>query len=420
MQTEQPQTIRHTSKKSNKKIVFYLGATGIATALVAYIFATVHFKFLKIDPQTMGTIFYSWRAEGADDAAFKEKVQKFASEPQYAEEMSYLKKYLSDFYAEHMPRGAIQHHLSLAFPNMDILYHLRKAFVEEDANKGKVYSEEEKANMSDSERTRADAVAAYFKKSALPLFFESMTTGQIDTALKNAINQMGSKQKAVFIEGKAKLIDLLIKIWSDSAYKYSRDTGEAPEVLKKDLAALIETFGKGEQDEQLAKYIEKNSEHSKRFLKANNLRPEDSLQTKAEELSQGFLQSLRYGRLSSPYFSFAYSRMVYFILFLTLDLELEGYKAPEKGASLEERQKVFEERTTLVTNAVAYVFSKMLSEEVGVSEIERKYPNSAVRFLFTPRITTPSEETKRNADMIIKHISNREITVEDISEPTEE
>ncbi|KAI5189008.1 hypothetical protein NECID01_0363 [Nematocida sp. AWRm77] len=392
MQAEQAQTMRINSRKSNKKLYLYTGLGTFIALLVAYIAGTIKYKFLDVDPQVMGTKFYSWRVNGGDAAMFKEKIGKFPEGKLNVENTTFLKEYLSDKYSEHMPRD-IGNYMTLSFPNMDFVLFLRKHTVTNDKNYVKPKKALAEGEQAEEPTETEKKVEAYLKVNNTPMFLEKAEEKKIHSAIKKAhaeAESRGEAFKASMIAAIDFFTALATKSKSDNfLFKGTEVQAEGVEELKK----LLDSMNDGEQQERIAEFLTGSlSADHKKFLEKKGLTASKDI---TEDLSKAFFEELKYGTFS-PYFSFAYSRVAYMIYFITLDAEL-GTLPEGAEDDLKISQDFYRKRTLLIGELMSYAIAKNMSETLGEDVVKSK-GNFVYNLLFLPKLSSPNTE-KLDADL---------------------
>lgn len=405
MQT-QTQTV---APKLSKKIQYISIAVLAIAAIIGYIGCSVYFKFLSVDEETMGTLFYSWRVEGADDSALKEKADKIPNNPAMAQKIEIFKNNFSqDSYPIHLPRLAVNH-TTFAYPNMQLMYGLRKMIVEK---------QDELIDMKSNKSLYSE-----FSTKVTPTLFYSkkwMGSSAVEETIRKYHASLDGAHQEMFVSVMNKIISLYVNMVDDESYKFS---GKTPsEKAINDLASIIKEFestdifvetGVRKEGEfnTLTDYIEKN-EDVDIFLKTLNLKRESN--KIPETLSAEFFNSIKKGVLY-PYFSLGYSTMLNTFFYLCLDMEnLEYDKNPTVDVDssikeIAEEQKAGANRATAFGSAIALGVAKSMSPgtKIGEETVRNKL-NPIVFFLFTPKVATPSANTEENLKAIVGHLKEKQ------------
>ncbi|OAG29088.1 hypothetical protein NEDG_01227 [Nematocida displodere] len=374
MQTQQTTQIHRP--KGNKKAMFYLGASGLGLAVMAYVIATAYYKFYLVDKDTMGTFFYSWRIEGADDAMFKERIGKLPSGGGVtAETKEIFTTYFNDQYGEHMPRGT-KFYLTLGFPNQEVFLKLRKAFTEADTNKAVGL----KGNYE--EDTPEKEIMDYIKTSNSPLYMEPMTTKTVKEAITKAYKSMTTTEQKTFKTVAPLVIDFMNKVISVNAeYKFDGTT-PSPQAIE-DLTEILRAMDT--EKRQTSASVEGEASTTKlnddiKYMIKHMKKPKGN--DLPANLATNFFSEMIYGKNSTPS-AFGYSRLAYLVYYLTLDVDQETFS---RGESLATRQGEAEKRTTALSTAIAYGFAKLMSEDISAKVVSDNR-GVVVYSLFTPTIT---------------------------------
>ncbi|EIJ87388.1 hypothetical protein NEPAR06_0907 [Nematocida parisii] len=403
------QTQTQTARPKTLKKSIYSGLGGAAVvALVAYVACTIYFKFFAVDSASMGTLFYSWRTGGADDAALKEKMDKFNAIKGQEQMKKLLESYVNDSYPIHLPR-LMANHLTFAYPNMDLFLGLRKSFV--DAEKKIINEEEDAKNISK------------YNKLVTPVMFYSTkfweeTANHVEDTFNSYYNSLSSGvQKKILMDATVKMIDLVVDLFEDDGFKYTGITPskKAVSALSDLIYTVIESNHVG--DTGFAEHIEDNKD-AKRFLKKQGL---DGIKDKKEfsnQLANRFFTEITSGVLY-PYFSYGYSTVLNTIVYLCLDLKGLEYnetlelEVDEDIRPLAEAQKRAEAKITAIGSAIAYGMGTNLSEKVGINAVKNS-TNIIVFSLFTSRTVDPSEADSRNLNKILEHLKDKKNIIDAI------
>ncbi|EHY65470.1 hypothetical protein NERG_01077 [Nematocida ausubeli] len=400
MQT-QTQTQRVRAKETKKLI--YTGCSAAAVvAVIAYVICTVYFKFFMVDEKTMGTLFYSWRVEGADESALKEKMDKFNVVKGQEDMKELMESYIKDSYPIHLPRF-IANHLTFAYPNIDLFLGFRKSIV----------SAEAKANEA---KFSKDVIGKYNKIVNQVMFYNPDNWEGTDllkeTFDKHFDGLKNTEQKELMKSVTIKMIDFVENMFSNSSFAY--DGVNPSEKAVDGLADIIYTIIKSGHigDDKFNQYLDDN-EDSDRFLKKNGLYEIEDKKEFSRTLSEKFFTQATSGVLY-PYFSYGYSTMLNTIVYLCLDLKGLEYNSSfdlevdENIKPLAEIQQKGSSKISAIGSAVAYGMAKNLSptEEVGTDTVKSQR-NPIVFTLFTSKLANSAENDKENLAKILKHIKSK-------------
>ncbi|KAI5190807.1 hypothetical protein NEMIN01_1209 [Nematocida minor] len=397
MQT-QTQTVR---AKPLKKIIYSSCFVGIVSLVLAYVACTVYFKFFAVDEKTMGTMFYSWRAEGADESSLKEKADKIPGTESLKSMKAVFENYVSDSFPIHLPRFAANH-FTFAYPNMDIFLNFRKHIVDA-----------QNALFSSRSEESIKALKDYNKKVNGTVYYSNAweTSNDLDGIIEEFYSGLSADKKDVFRNSTVRLIDLFDNLVNDDSYKFNGV--EPSEKAIEDLSDILYNFsarGAGEEN-KLLPYVQNNAD-MKIFLKSIGLQDKTG-----KELSSGlasvFFNSLTNGVLY-PYFSYGYSTAVNTLLYLCLDMQDLAYDENVKLELEDSIKEVAEEqqksanRISAFGSAIAYGIAKNLSpaETVGEKTVKDN-SNMLVFSLFTSKLATPSSETPENLEKIVAHLKKK-------------
>lgn len=408
--------------KSAKKIAYVSSIVAGLGVVLAYIACSVYFKFIAVNEETMGTMFYSWRVEGADDSGLKEAADKIPGGPENQDKIDMFKTFSDDTYPIHLPRLAANH-LTFAYPNMSIVYGLRKSIV---AAQNK---------LIDMETNKA-LYEEFSKKVSLTLFFSPERwegSDEVEKTVQAYYNTLGPQQKKLFVDSIEKLITLYINLVEEEEYQYTGVTPSSKAV--EDLASLIAGFGNTVETQaestaeegsiDLTPYINNNKD-AKIFLTKGLKIKKDALEKLSVDelstiISQKFFESLTSGVLY-PYFSLGYSTAVNTMLYLCLDMDNLDYErdtkieVEKKIEEIAKEQKMGENRITAFGAAIAYGMAKALSPKSTIGEEHvKKTLNPIVFALFTPKVSTPSEQTVKNLPKIIDHLREKRDFIKGLS-----
>ncbi|KAI5166475.1 hypothetical protein NEIRO03_1072 [Nematocida sp. AWRm78] len=402
------QTQTQTARPKTLKKSIYSGLGGATViALVAYVACTIYFKFFAVDSASMGTLFYSWRTGGADDAALKEKMDKFNAIKGQEQMKKLLESYVNDSYPIHLPR-LMANHLTFAYPNMDLFLGLRKSFV--DAEK-KIINKE------------ADAkTIGKYNKLVTPVMFYSTKSWEnspnlVEETFKSYHNGLSSQQKDILISATVQMIDLVVNLCENNDFKYTGTTPskKAVSALSDLIYTVIESDHVG--DAGFAEHIENNKD-VERFLKKQGLAKIENKKEFCSELANRFFTEITSGVLY-PYFSYGYSTALNTIVYLCLDLKGLEYngtlelEVDEDIKSLAEDQKKADAKITAIGSAIAYGMGTNLSENIGIDAV-KKSTNIIVFSLFTSRTANPEEADSRNLNKILEHLKSKKSMLESI------
>jgi len=380
MQQARTQTAMPSGKKTNKKIYMYSTLIAFAALVLLYVWNTIKYKFNERNEHKMGTKFYSWITLGANKTMLTNRAGKFAEGKKNEENNKFLKQYLSDKYAEHTPR-TLENYMTLAFPNMDFIFFLRKAFIKSN-----------EVFLGDK-----DKLTTYLNSGTSPIFFNPHSTVAVEKGIAQALDEAGSR-KETFASVMLLSIDLFKNIAQNSEYHF---TGlERSEKAKEALESLLDEMSKGEQQPHIQKSVEDN-EHIERFLSKKGI----DRANVTGSLSEKFFYELTQGSLS-PYFSFAYSRFVNMVLMLTLDAEIEIEEKDNAFTPIELVQKRNLQRTLAVGRAIAYAFAKSMSSDLGVEAVKKR-GNFLVNFFFTQSLTDVNSKDEENLKRILEKLEER-------------
>ncbi|KAI5175585.1 hypothetical protein NEFER01_1532 [Nematocida sp. LUAm1] len=385
-QTEQTQHTQAIPEKKKSKIAYYgIMSIGILS-LSLFICATSYYKFYFVDPNSMGSFFYSWRVNKADDSMFKDKVGKFPPGTANEELAKFLKSYMNDFYPEHLPRG-VEGYVTLAYPHMDMWMTFRQIFVNRDYNQA---LRKEKL---------PDAIKNHVKQKGLPVFYEELLEGEIYRRF-DYTGKVLKERTDLFLNICVSALDLFINI-GKKKNGYTFTGMNVPEKAVSDAENLLELFS----DEKYTPYMDEylasklDNDDVKRFLKKERVEGESITKT----LAHNFFSTMVYG-VHPVYYSHAYSRLAYLIYFLTLDQDF-GHPN-EENSSFDNRQSNYGKRLDELGAQIAYVFSSALSPSLG-QDVVSKTRNSIVNLLFTRSITEPSQDMDKKVENLLSVLEKR-------------
>ncbi|KAI5179835.1 hypothetical protein NEOKW01_0298 [Nematocida sp. AWRm80] len=437
MQTEQTQPQRQTTtvqKKGGKKYIY--GGLGIVVIglAAAYAWLTVQYKFLHVDPKTMGTFFYSWRALGANDAMLKDMPGKFTPGTGEINKIhAYIKNLISDKYSEHFPRGIENMH-TFAYPGYEMSIKLRNKFVEHDStaatNSAMADAKAKNTTATEEEKNKAALIDEYLKTNTRPIFFETKSKGEpmsIITELYDSLSDGAHKEG--FKQAMIGAVDLFIGMATrQSGYTYNELTGEVPAQAVTTAQEIIEGIDKNKEVQtgvdNLTELdvVNKNKQNDlKIFLKKYKLQNATS-----NDLATKFFEEAKKGTLT-PYFSYAYSRFAYMLYFLTLDLpiiaedstnitsqKIDGPVSDTMNEAFKNKQDLLAKRAQIVSDAIALGFANGLSSTIDASEV-KKQRNSLIYLAFTPKVTSPTPEVRSALEKIVSDLQDKKTELESLS-----
>ncbi|KAI5186616.1 hypothetical protein NEHOM01_1584 [Nematocida homosporus] len=400
MQTEQTKTNSTRPVKSSNKYGLYIIMTAVVVGIAAYIWAVYEFKFNRVYPEAMGSMFYSWVKEGANDCMFAKKVEKFPGGPAQAKNAAYLKKHLDDHYPEHFPRDSVNY-LSMSFPQLDLYLALRRVFVRSDitlAIKDKaVVDELLKTRPADVSR---DELKKFLATRTAPIFFGPRTEAEIQSALEEFGRSIPNRQEA-FADIADKLIDIF-GLFSSEVDSYRYDDKGRPAARAVDLVTELLELVNGVDKKLMAEEVRSHLTGTDvdMLFKGLNLSGGKSPE---RALAEKFFKDMTYGSLS-VYSAFAYSRMAYLFYFLTLDYDF-GLELPIE-ADLATRQNVYEERIDRLGLLIGYSMARLLSRNIG-QEYVTKSRSALVNLLFTRKVVDPYPGIEADLQNFVIHLKGK-------------
>lgn len=411
MQTGQTQTTRTQNMQKKSKLSTYFIISSVLIGVIGFVWTTAYFKFYMVEPDAMGSMFYSWREEGANDTMFRERPGKFPKGAQHKENNEYLKEHFSNSYPEHMPRD-VEGYMTFAFPGMDLFLEMRKAFISQDLcysiqkemqkDKG---GPEEKVERQKS--TEEKELVERLKTNTLPIYMEELESSKIEEILMSVKNEIGGERWQHFKEISTAALTLFINI-ANREEGYFFKGRNVPEKAQNDLADLLDMFAAAEDENNTVINNAIKGEDVRRFLK-KNVSGEEKI---TQAVSKRFFKEIQYGTLP-PFYSFGYSRLYYLIYFLTLDDDF-GHphtSSSESTSSISSRQDVYEKRVSDLATQMSYVFAKMLSPEIG-PDVVKKTRNTIVNYLFTRKISEPPKDIEKRVERLVSNLEEKKKMIE--------
>ncbi|KAH9385951.1 uncharacterized protein NEMAJ01_0847 [Nematocida major] len=410
------QTQTTVRAKTTKKMLYSSIGVSVAALALAYVIGSVFYKFYAVEDKTMGTMFYSWRLGGADDVAFMQKSDKFKPTDAQKEKASHLDMAIDKNESHrpiHVPRNK-EHHLTFAFPNIDVFFTLWNVFSKRQSEIEKKYPAEKKEMLKE-----------YLKVTeGTPVFtnedWEDSSENFVKRSLYDYYSKLGAhpEQRELVKKVTPMILSFIQDMMGNKDYRY---TGMEPsEEAVNDLADIIYEFiAPGHLgEESFRQYIEKNDD-SERFLEKRGIVSDDKKEF-SKKLSRAFFDGATNGSLH-PYFSLGYSNMVNVVLYLSLDMDNLEYEkdakvdAAESFKSVAQEQQIAANKIAAITSAIAFGMAKNLSpsEPVGIETV-RKHLNPVRFMLFTSKVVDPSPHDESNLEKILENLKKKESLIKQI------